>query len=95
MAAESAAERLEMLTTDDFGVVVKVSTWLGVGIFDDRYAAPYDAGGTSPMLLMRTADVSDASISNGTTVTVDGTDYTARVLRQDGTGMTRIQLEDQ
>lgn len=94
MAVESDAERLELLTVDDWGVVVTVAGADYVGIFDDDYVPVLGASSTGPRVLMRTSDVSAASITDGTAMTINGTSYTARVVRQDGTGMTEIQVED-
>lgn len=44
-----------------------------------------------PMLHARADDVSN--LADGDTVTVDGEDYTVRVLRPDGRGMTAIEME--
>lgn len=96
---ETASDRLIMLS--DFGEDV-VFTPVGgnastiKAIFDNIYQS-VEAGGsvgfalTQPKIMVRTADV--PSIAEGDNINLRSTNYTVRVVMQDGTGMTEIGLE--
>jgi len=94
MGAESAADRLAMLGTDDFGTAATISSSTVYGIFDDAYQTVIEATGevatTAPQFLCRTADVS--SVAQGNTITINSIAYKAISIESDGTGMTTIQL---
>ena len=96
---ETASDRLIMLS--DFGEDV-VFTPVGgnastiKAIFDNVYQS-VEAGGTvgfaltQPKIMVRTTDV--PSIAEGDNINLRSTDFTVRVVMQDGTGMTEIGLE--
>lgn len=97
---ETSADRLAML--NDFGVNVtytrdRISTTIKC-IFDNQFIE-VDAGGSvgfavqEPRLHCRTEDVPNAT--EGDTFVVSGVTYLSRVVQDDGTGMTLIQLERQ
>jgi hypothetical protein len=101
MPVETAADRLLMLA--DFGESVTFTPNGGsqatiTAIFDNQYEA-VDAGGSvdfavvSPRLTVRTSDIPNAA--DGDTFVVRSTNYTARILMADGTGITEIALEEQ
>ena len=68
------------------------------GIFDNDFNV-IDAGGDfgfasqMPRLVVRTVDVVNAT--EGDTFVIGGITYLSRVIQDDGTGMTAIQLERQ
>jgi hypothetical protein len=101
MPVETAADRLLMLA--DFGESVTFMPKIGseatiTAIFDNQYEA-VDAGGSvdfavvSPRLTVRTSDIPKAE--DGDTFLVRNIWYTARILMDDGTGITEIALEAQ
>lgn len=103
MAVETDIERAVFFDADDFGVSATYTPDGGVattitGIFDDAYEA-IEVGGfvpvasTAPAFHCKTSDVSAAA--EGDALTVSGTDYIVRVVMNDGTGVTMLQLEKQ
>ncbi len=94
MGVESAADRLSMLSTDDFGTAATIGGSTVYGIFDDAYTGVNQATGevatSAPQFLCRTADV--ASVVQGTTITINSIVYKCVNIEPDGTGMTMIQL---
>lgn len=101
MAVESATDRAIFVNVDDFGVVATYTPSGGAsstvnGIFDNDFIE-VDAGGgvgvalQQPRFHCRTADVSSAS--EGDALVVSGTNYTIRIVQDDGTGMTMLVLE--
>lgn len=77
----------------DFGVTATVGAVSGVsGIFDNAYAAELGVSGSSPSLLI----VSSAapSVAHGTAVSMGGVSYTVTEVMPDGTGMTRLMLQE-
>lgn len=102
MAVETDDERAIFFSANDFGTTATLSV-SGVesqvtGIFEDDYQA-IDAGGlvpfasSSPTFHGRTSDLSAAV--EGSTLTISGTNYVIRVVMDDGTGLTMLQLEEQ
>lgn len=62
------------------------------GLFDDAYLDPLGMSGSQPALLCASADVSTAI--HGTAVVVDLVNYTVASIQPDGTGMTRLLLQE-
>lgn len=102
MAVESAGDRAIFFSVNDFGVAATYTQIGGGavtvnGIFDHEYFAA-DAGGSvavaieQPRFLCRTADVSSAA--EGDALTVNATNYTIKVVEDDGTGITNLVLEE-
>jgi hypothetical protein len=102
MAVETADDRAIFFNVDDFGVAATYTPSGGSavtvnGIFDHEYFAA-DAGGSvavaieQPRFLCRTADVSSAD--EGDALTVNATNYTIKVVEDDGTGITNLVLEE-
>ena len=102
MAVESADDRAIFFSVDDFGVAATYTPSGGSaatinGIFDHEYFAA-DAGGSvvvaieQPRFLCRTADV--VSAAEGDALTVNATNYTVKVVEDDGTGITNLVLEE-
>jgi len=102
MAVESLDDLAVFLSVDDFGVAATYTPSGGSaatvnGIFDHEYFAA-DAGGSvavaieQPRFLCRTADVSSAA--EGDALTVNATNYTIKVVEDDGTGITNLVLEE-
>lgn len=79
-------------TASGFAQVATVSGQSVPVIFDSGYTAAL--GGlvesTGPICQARTADVED--VVQGSTITIDGTDYTVTGVQPDGTGVTTLQL---
>ena len=101
MAIETGIERAIMLA--DFGELVTFTPFGGssvsiTGIFDCTYEA-VDSGGSvsfaveQPRLTVKTSDVS--GVAEGDSFTVRSSDYIARIVMADGTGITEIALEAQ
>jgi len=76
----------------DFGINVTVGGVVVRAIFDDAYADPMGMAGSTPAVLCASADVSDAAL--GTAVVIDGVSYTVVKPEPDGTGMTRLLLQE-
>lgn len=101
MAVETDDERAIFFGIDDFGTAATYTPTGGEattvnGIFERDYAA-VNAGGaidfaiTSPAFQCRTSDVSSAA--EGDAIVIGGVNYTVRVVMDDGTGLTMLQLE--
>lgn len=60
-------------------------------IFSNRAEDALFAAGTSPVLTVRSADVS--TTARGAAVVVNGTSYTVAKIENDGTGLARVLLE--
>lgn len=101
MAVETINDRIAFLA--DFGVSVTYTVQGGspgviTGIFDNDFVN-VDAGGDfgfamqQPRLLVKTSDV--INCTEGDSFVVSGVTYLSRVVQDDGTGMTVIQLEKQ
>lgn len=101
MPVETDAMRSWFLT--DFGQAVTYTVQGGspitiTGVFDNDFNV-VDAGGDlgfatqMPRLVVRTSDVINAT--EGDTFVTNGITYLSRVIQDDGTGMTIIQLERQ
>lgn len=93
MAIESDADRMIFLDTDDFAVTATIDGSSVDGIFDHEFVEAAGFSGERPVFLCRTSDVS--GVSEGVTVTVNSTSYTLRVIESDGTGFSRLILEEQ
>ena len=94
MAIESDADRLAMMSPDDFGVA---ATWGAVtvyGIFDDTFALVNEATGevatSGPQFVCRTSDVSSAV--QGNTITINTVTWKIIGVQADGTGITVLLL---
>lgn len=62
------------------------------GIFDDAYIDPLGIAGSQPSLLCKSADVSGAA--QGAAVVVNAVSYTVGSIQPDGTGITRLLLQE-
>lgn len=106
MSIESAEDRLVYLDVDAFGSEVTYRpagnlslTSQILGIFDAAHLS-VDVGSAvpvssvNPVLHCRTADLTGGG-KEGDRFTIDGTDYVARDVQSDGTGMTTVELEKQ
>jgi len=103
VAVETDTERAVFFDTDDFAVTASYTPAGGSatdikGIFDDEYE-PIEVGGfvpvssSAPVFQCKTSDVSAAA--DGDALTVNSTSYVIRVVMNDGTGVTMLQLEKQ
>lgn len=63
-----------------------------LGIFDNDYLDPLGMEASAPSFLAQAADLT--GVVHGTAVTIGGVIYTARNLRPDGTGLTRVVLQE-
>lgn len=101
MAVETTNDRIALLA--DFGVSVTYTVQGGsatniVGIFDNDFVN-VDAGGDfgfamqQPRLLVKTSDV--IACTEGDSFVISSVTYLSRVVQDDGTGMTVVQLEKQ
>ena len=64
------------------------------GVFENQYQEALDISGTVPVYTCRSSDVTLASIARGTTIVINSTSYTVRVLQPDGSGLTALVLEN-
>lgn len=94
MAIESAADRLSMLSTDDFGSAATIGTATVYGIFDDAASAINIQTGevmqTKPQFTCRESDVTSLAIRG--TVIINSVTYYVLEKQPDGTGMTILIL---
>lgn len=91
MAVESDDDRASLLA--DFGVTAYAGSVEFTVILDTEYIETADMSGYAPVATARTRDVIDANLQAGDVIDVDGTDYTVRIVRPDGTGITQVVLE--
>jgi hypothetical protein len=102
MAVETATELEVFFSADDFGVTATYTPLGGSsssvkGIYDHEFYEA-DAGGTvgfaieQPIFTCRTSDVVNAA--EGDAIVINSTNYTIRVVRDDGTGVTVLALEE-
>jgi len=80
------------LNADEFAVDATVGGVALRGIFDAAYADALGMGGTSPALLIATADAPAAA--QGAAVVIGATSYTVANPEPDGTGMTLLRLQE-
>lgn len=101
MTVETDADRLELVSTDDFGVDVILFVGSPVtqttiqGIFESPHSEVPEAGfivisAENPVVFVRTSDVS--SVVQDTEVQINGTSYTVKDIQPDGTGFSTLQL---
>ena len=64
-----------------------------LGVFDHEYVDGVDVEGRQPLLTSATADVVALGLRKGSLVTVGGETYRVRRHEPDGTGMSRLILE--
>ena len=97
MGLESAADRLELLSGHDFGEQIRLVGRSVQAVWYAPFSDVLGAEGSSPSVLVRSADVPDVAHGQEVKRTVDGivSDYTVRGVQPDGTGMTRLVLEEQ
>lgn len=61
-------------------------------LFDNGYAELLGVAGTGPSILGVGSDLSAAT--QGGSLTVNGTSYTVTAIEPDGTGLTRLRLQE-
>jgi hypothetical protein len=88
---ESEADRLMYLQA--FGVSVSSDRGDLVGIFDAEYVSPGDIEDAAPMLECRESDVRRLSLAKGSVLQINSATYRVRRHEPDGTGMSRLILE--
>lgn len=77
----------------DWGVSATIGAATVTGIFDSVYQQALGlVAGSSPQLVIRSADA--GSVANGSAVTVAGTSYTVTAIEPDGTGLTILRLQE-
>lgn len=77
----------------DFAVPAEVGHVSLLGIFGNAHAnALYMVVGSRPTLLIATADAPDVARNDAVTIGMDS--YTVAEIQPDGTGMTRLVLDD-
>lgn len=76
----------------DFGITATVAGASVRGIFDNSYFATLGfTAGTSPVLIVRTADV--PTVAQEHVVVIGSVRYTVGAIEPDGTGLTLLRLE--
>ena len=81
------------LSTSDFAVSCSLGLVTINGILDNEYIEINEVSTLSPVLVVKTADVSTAV--EGDAITVDDVSYKIITKESDGTGMTRCILQKQ
>lgn len=76
----------------DFGTDATLSGQTIRGIFDNANTAALGLLGSNPTFTCQSSDAVDAK---GLTLTVNGTSYTVREAKPDGTGFSLLELEEQ
>lgn len=89
---ESDADRLAILQA--FGIPVTAERGTLLGIFDAQYVDAAGIDQAAPMLEVRSSDVAALQLRKGSTLTVEAAAYRVRRIEPDGTGMTRLILEE-
>lgn len=77
---------------DEFGVEAVVDGETINAILDDEYVEDLDVAGTRPILICRTDEVEE--VVQGDSVTIGETNYQVIATKPDGTGVTRLVLEE-
>ena len=77
---------------DAFAVIATVKGVPVTGIFYREYVEVQNIAGERPVLVCRTADVAVAAQYDA--VVVSGTSYRIRAKEHDGTGVTKLVLEE-
>jgi hypothetical protein len=81
-----------MLDLNVFAVSAMVGGTVMSVVFDDEYGEALGVNGTSPAIWCKSSDV--ASVAVGAAVTVGGGSYTVAGIEPDGTGVTKIRLQE-
>ena len=76
----------------DFGSDVVIGAATVRGIFDDAYQDALGMGSSGPVLLCAAADVT--SVTHGTALSIGGVGYTIVSKQPDGTGISRLVLQE-
>lgn len=74
----------------DFGIDATVGGVTVRGIFDAAYSDGLGISGTQPVLLV----ASSVTAADGTAITIGATAYVVTDVQPDGTGMTRLMLQE-
>jgi len=81
--------------TDEFADEATIGLDTVNGIFDHEYIEALDVSGEAPVFVCATSDLDDlGGVTQGDTLTVNGTGYRIRSVEPDGTGVTRLTLEE-
>ena len=90
---ETDADRLRYFDAAHFGITVQVGGANVAAIFESGYAEAAGVEGSRPALTCRSADVSSAV--RGTAVVVPSVgSFKVITVRDDGTGIARVDLEE-
>ncbi len=92
MPVETDADRTDLLA--DFGVTATYGASTFTVIIETEYVEAEGVAGYKPVLIARTKDTDAASVVIGGTITVNSVNYTVQVIQADGTGFTRLILEE-
>ena len=76
----------------DFGVTATLGGVAVTGIYDDAYADALGISGSGPSLLLPATSAASASL--GASCVVGAISYTVSGIQPDGTGMTRLMLQE-
>lgn len=101
MPVESAADRAVFTNADEFGVAATYTKAGGSpvaisGIYDNGAVDALDdprIASSSPRFICRTSDLPVGAAADDA-LFVEGFAYAVRVIRDDGTGMSELQLEE-
>ena len=103
MGIETEVERAIFFDIEGFGSTATYTPSGGSpvsvnGIYEDDYeqidaGGSFGVAGSSPMFQCSTSDVANAA--EGDSLVVGGVTYIVRVVMEDGTGVTMLQLEKQ
>lgn len=106
MPVESAADRAIFVDPDEFGTAAVYTPSGGTaaalnGVFDEAYESAFGspgAGVVQPVLVVRTADLPEGAAFGeftGDRVAIGDRTFVPRAAEPDGTGMTRLILEEE
>lgn len=79
-------------STDEFAVMATIGASTVRVIFDAAYADPLGMSGSSPVALAISSDVS--TVAQGESIAIAGVGYTVVSIEPDGTGVTRLRLQE-
>ena len=106
MAVETATDRAAFVNPDEFGLE---AVWTPAGeeaaslnaVFDEasetRFAGP-GVDVVAPMIVVRTADIPENAAAgeySGDRILISGRTFIPRTIEPDGTGMSRVLLEEE
>jgi len=96
MAVENANDLAGFFDPSEHGEVATIGASTINGIFSDEYSEILDVSGSVPVFTCITSELDEISpvVTAGTAIVIKSVNYTIEVLQPDGTGVTRLTLQD-